>query len=275
MISDFGLSKIGPLNHTAYNVSVTDKSTFGYLDPEYFCTRKLTRKTNVYAFGVLLFELLSRMLAVDERLKDEDCSLAKWSQKCVKERKFDQTVDSTITGTIATKCLRGFAKIANRCLIRNFEKRPSMSHVVAKLQDLLELQEKYDSSADLLGTSRFTWLMRKYRASATNQYSGIHKLLGGTGFPKSNEKQTNQGSLVNRDGSDIETSILSKSELNQGFDRKPFHDFRLDFDRVSYTQKALSSLYVVRIMMDSEVDLVNGVDLGVNEGLRRIWGFGG
>ncbi|GKB82938.1 receptor-like protein kinase FERONIA [Tanacetum coccineum] len=153
MISDFGLSKIGPIDQASNNISVSVKGTFGYLDPEYFYTRKLTRKTDVYAFGVLLFELLSGMLAVDERLVEEHCSLSRWAQKCVKERKFDQTVDSTITGTIAPKCLRGFAEIANRCLIRDFEKRPSMTQVVAKLQDLLELQEKCDNSADLPGTS--------------------------------------------------------------------------------------------------------------------------
>ncbi|GJV52622.1 receptor-like protein kinase FERONIA [Tanacetum coccineum] len=162
--------------------------TFGYLDPEYFYTRKLTRKTDVYAFGVLLFELLSGMLAVDERLGEEHCSLARWAQKCVKERKFDQIVDSTITGTIASKCLRGFAEIVNRCLIRDFEKRPSMTQVVAKLQDLLELQEKCDNSADLPGTSGFTWMIRKYRASATNQNSGWHR------FPNEHENQGNQGS---------------------------------------------------------------------------------
>ncbi|GJT61590.1 receptor-like protein kinase FERONIA [Tanacetum coccineum] len=151
MISDFGLSKIGPIDQTAYNVSVSVKGTFGYLDPEYFYTSKLTRKTGMYAFGVVLFELLSGKLAVDTRLEEQ--------------------------GTFAPKVLRGFAEIANRCLIRDFEKRPSMTQVVAKLQDFLELQEKCDNSTDSPGTSGFTWMIRKYRASATNQNSGTIRLL--------------------------------------------------------------------------------------------------
>ncbi|GJX67297.1 probable receptor-like protein kinase isoform X1 [Tanacetum coccineum] len=212
MISDFGLSKIGPIDQASNNISVSVKGTFGYLDPEYFYTRKLTRKTDVYAFGVLLVELLSGMLAVDERLVEEHCSFARWAQKCVKERKFDQTVDSTITGTIAPKCLRGFAEIANRCLIRDFEKRPSMTQVVAKLQDLLELQEKCDNSADSPGTSGFTWMISKYRASATNQNSG----QGGTGFPKSSENHMNQGSSVYRDGGDIGKKPPEHGELVAG-----------------------------------------------------------
>ncbi|GJT33064.1 receptor-like protein kinase FERONIA [Tanacetum coccineum] len=177
MISDFGLSKIGPIDQASNNISVSVKGTFGYLDPEYFYTSKLTRKTDMYAFGVVLFELLSGKLAVDTRLKEEQGSLARWAQKCVKERKFDQMVDSNIIGTFAPKVLRGFAEIANRCLIRDFEKRPSMTQVVAKLQDFLELQEKCDNSTDSPGTSGFTWMIRKYRASATNQNSGTIRLL--------------------------------------------------------------------------------------------------
>ncbi|GJY38496.1 receptor-like protein kinase FERONIA [Tanacetum coccineum] len=152
MISDFGLSKIGPIDQASNNISVSVKGTFGYLDPEYFYTSKLTRKTDMYAFGVVLFELLSGKLAVDTRLKEEQ-------------------------GTFAPNVLRGFAEIANRCLIRDFEKRPSMTQVVAKLQDLLELQEKCDNSTDSPGTSGFTWMISKYRASATNQNSGTIRLL--------------------------------------------------------------------------------------------------
>ncbi|GJS54679.1 serine/threonine/dual specificity protein kinase, catalytic domain-containing protein [Tanacetum coccineum] len=138
MISDFGLSKIGPIDQTAYNVSVSVKGTFGYLDPEYFYTSKLTRKTDVYAFGK----------------------------------------------SIASNVYR----------------------------DLLELQEKCDNSADSPGTSGFTWMIRKYRTSATNQNSG----QGGTGFPKSNEKHMNQGSLVNRDGGDIGKKPHEHGELVAG-----------------------------------------------------------
>ncbi|KAJ9551324.1 hypothetical protein OSB04_015369 [Centaurea solstitialis] len=99
-ISDFGLSKIGPTNQLKSVVDTCSvKGTFGYMDLDYFYTRKLTVKTDVYAFGVLLFELLSGRKAVDERFGDQ-CGLAKWARKCVKDRKFDKLVESKIMGTM-------------------------------------------------------------------------------------------------------------------------------------------------------------------------------
>ncbi|KAK9054959.1 hypothetical protein SSX86_026038 [Deinandra increscens subsp. villosa] len=162
LISDFGLSKIGPTNQQVSYVDASVKGTFGYLDPEFFYTNKLTRKTDVYAFGVVLFELLSGRLPVDIRHGEEQCSLVRWAQKCVKERKLDQMVDPNMRGNISPKCLRHFTQIAYRCLLSVPKERPTMTELVASLQASLELQQTHDNSANSLGSIGFTWKIHKY-----------------------------------------------------------------------------------------------------------------
>ncbi|KAM7466765.1 hypothetical protein LguiB_014327 [Lonicera macranthoides] len=145
-ISDFGLSKIGPANQSYSHVSTNVKGTFGYVDMEYFLTHQLTRKSDVYAFGVVLFEVLCGRPAVDLRLNVEQRGLAGWAQRCIKEGMLDQIIDPTLRWQIVPKSLVEFVRIANKCLHSLSKKRPSMAKVVVSLERALELQQRCYSS---------------------------------------------------------------------------------------------------------------------------------
>nr|GEW72156.1 serine-threonine/tyrosine-protein kinase catalytic domain-containing protein [Tanacetum cinerariifolium] len=150
-ISDFGLSKICPKSQQSTYVNTIVKGTFGYLDPNYFYTGKLTRKSDVYAFGVVLFEVLCGKRAVDSSLDEDQWSLAVWAQDSIKEGKLKQIVDSKLRGSISSKCLKEFARIADRCLHSHPKQRPTMAEVVVGLESVLALQEKANSTLQPAG----------------------------------------------------------------------------------------------------------------------------
>ncbi|XP_071737046.1 probable serine/threonine-protein kinase PBL11 [Rutidosis leptorrhynchoides] len=136
-ISDFGLAKIGPINQTQTFVSTIVKGTFGYMDPSYFFSGKLTRKSDVYAFGVVLFEVLSGKQAVDPSIDEEQWSLAVWAEDQIKDGKLNKIIDPRLIGQISKKSLKEFASIAGQCLHNHPNQRPTMAEIVFKLDSIL------------------------------------------------------------------------------------------------------------------------------------------
>nr|XP_043616184.1 receptor-like protein kinase FERONIA [Erigeron canadensis] len=142
-ISDFGLSKVentSQLLAKSY-VSTNIKGTVGYLDPDYFLSRKLSRKSDVYAFGVVLFEVLCGRPAVDPGLEEEQRSLALWARQSIRERKLDQIIDPCLRGEITPRCLKVFTELAEKCLENQPKRRPSMANIISGLEFALEQQE--------------------------------------------------------------------------------------------------------------------------------------
>ncbi|MFS7992018.1 putative protein kinase RLK-Pelle-CrRLK1L-1 family [Helianthus anomalus] len=160
-ISDFGLSKICPKNRQTTYVNTGVKGTFGYLDPDYFYTGKLTRKSDVYAFGVVLFEVLCGKRAVDSRIHEEHLGLAVWAQESIKEGRLKQIVDTSIRGSVSPKCLKEFAQLAKQCLHKDPKQRPTMAKVVVGLESTLALQEKVNNTLQPTSMNFFARLAPK------------------------------------------------------------------------------------------------------------------
>ncbi|XP_028778734.1 LRR receptor-like serine/threonine-protein kinase IOS1 [Neltuma alba] len=59
-VADFGLSKIIPTDDETH-VSTVVAGTPGYIDLEYYITNRLTEKSDVHSFGVVLFEIITSL----------------------------------------------------------------------------------------------------------------------------------------------------------------------------------------------------------------------
>ncbi|KAL9300392.1 putative receptor-like protein kinaseRLK-Pelle-CrRLK1L-1 family [Arabidopsis thaliana] len=137
-VADFGLSKIH--NQDESNISINIKGTFGYLDPEYLQTHKLTEKSDVYAFGVVLLEVLFARPAIDPYLPHEEVNLSEWVMFCKSKGTIDEILDPSLIGQIETNSLKKFMEIAEKCLKEYGDERPSMRDVIWDLEYVLQLQ---------------------------------------------------------------------------------------------------------------------------------------
>ena len=76
-LSDFGLAKLGPIGDKTH-VSTRVMGTYGYCAPEYAMTGKLTLKSDIFSFGVVLLELVTGRKTIDLKRMEGERSLVAW-----------------------------------------------------------------------------------------------------------------------------------------------------------------------------------------------------
>ncbi|XP_049413462.1 wall-associated receptor kinase-like 6 isoform X2 [Solanum stenotomum] len=132
VVSDFGLSRLLSVDKTHLTTMVG--GTFGYIDPEYFRSGQLTDKCDVYAFGVILAELLTSQRVVTSN-QPEDPGLVIRFTLALKENRIIEIVDPEIVKEVEDEhVILAVAELAKRCLNFNARRRPSMKEVAAELE---------------------------------------------------------------------------------------------------------------------------------------------
>ncbi|KAG6635793.1 hypothetical protein I3843_11G065000 [Carya illinoinensis] len=130
-ISDFGLAKLIPPNMT--HVSTRVAGTIGYLAPEYAIKGQLTRKADIYSFGVLLLEIVSGRCNTNTRLPFEEQYLLERTWELYERRVLVGLVDAALNGDFDAEEACKFLKIGLLCTQDAPKLRPSMSTVVKML----------------------------------------------------------------------------------------------------------------------------------------------
>ncbi|KAL8234068.1 hypothetical protein R6Q59_020168 [Mikania micrantha] len=125
-VADFGLSKEEVYDGRNSGL----KGTYGYIDPVYISTNKFTMKSDIYSFGIILFELITA-IHPQQNLIDY-VNLAAMSSDGI-----DEILDKELVGGCDLEDVRSLARIAHRCLHKTPRKRPSVGEVsqaIARVQ---------------------------------------------------------------------------------------------------------------------------------------------
>ncbi|XP_057470221.1 probable serine/threonine-protein kinase PBL21 [Actinidia eriantha] len=141
-LSDFGHAKLGPVGDNTH-VSTRVMGTYGYCAPEYAMSGKLTLKSDIYSFGVVLLELITGRKAIDSSRKPGEQNLIVWSRPFLKDRrKFVQLVDPMLQGHFPLRSLHHAVAITAMCLQEHANFRPIISDIVVALEYLASQTSK-------------------------------------------------------------------------------------------------------------------------------------
>ncbi|RLN40533.1 wall-associated receptor kinase 2-like [Panicum miliaceum] len=131
-VSDFGASRYAPMDSTGLTTKV--QVTIGYLDPSYFYTSRLTERSDVFSFGVILVELLTRKKPFSYLTSDGEGLVAHFV-RLLGEGNVSQILDPQVIEE-GGKEVQEVAMLAASCINLRAEERPTMREVGHALEGL-------------------------------------------------------------------------------------------------------------------------------------------
>ncbi|XP_022763047.1 probable serine/threonine-protein kinase PBL26 [Durio zibethinus] len=132
-LSDFGLAVWGPTD-SSFLTQPDVVGTFGYLAPEYFMYGKLSQKIDVYAFGVVLLELLSGKRPISFENHKGHQSLVMWAKPIIESGDVKGILDPSLNGNINKTQMHSMVLAATLCITRSARLRPKMSEILELLR---------------------------------------------------------------------------------------------------------------------------------------------
>ncbi|XP_010491863.1 PREDICTED: putative inactive serine/threonine-protein kinase At5g11400 [Camelina sativa] len=131
-----GSKRVGLLEGTAFIGRTV------YIAPEYIISGHLGTKSDVYTFGVILFEILTGLKASDCKHNENMQSLHVWTKPFLSDQsKMREIIDPRLGNDYPVNAATQMGKLIKRCIKLDTSKRPSMQQVLDRLNDIAEIKD--------------------------------------------------------------------------------------------------------------------------------------
>ncbi|WJX22863.1 Chitin elicitor receptor kinase 1 [Trifolium repens] len=147
-VADFGLTKLTEYGSSSLQTRLV--GTFGYMPPEYAQYGEVSPKIDVYAFGVVLFELISGKQAIvktNEPQSESKGLVALFEEVLVlpdPKEDLGKFVDTRLGENYPVDSVFKMCQLAKACTHENAQLRPSMRSIVVALMTLSSAAEDWD-----------------------------------------------------------------------------------------------------------------------------------
>ncbi|PON47847.1 Mitogen-activated protein kinase kinase kinase [Parasponia andersonii] len=146
-LSDFGLSRAFPLEGDTH-VSTIVVGTPGYVDPEYFILNRLTQKSDVFSFGVVLLEIITGRPAISK--KNGKDHIIEWVKLWLSKGDIKNVMDPRLEQEFNKNSVWKAAEVAMACVSQVSTKRPTMTQIVTELKQCLVMETDRTNNSDVI-----------------------------------------------------------------------------------------------------------------------------
>ncbi|XP_072951642.1 proline-rich receptor-like protein kinase PERK1 [Typha angustifolia] len=213
-VSDFGLAKFQPGDNT--HVSTRVVGTFGYLAPEYANSGKLTDRSDVFSFGVMVLELITGKRPVHSSETYMDGTLVGWARplltRALEDDHYNELVDPKLGTNYDPYEMARLVACAAAAVRHSAKHRPRMSQIVRYLEGEISLEDlnagmKPGQSAMQGSGQNASEEVRRLRTMAF----GSHEYVSSEqSEPSSEYGQRQSESSSGVDTGEIEVQVLNK-----------------------------------------------------------------
>ncbi|GAB4859124.1 hypothetical protein Ancab_010589 [Ancistrocladus abbreviatus] len=247
----------------------------GYLDPEYLGNRRLTEKMDVYAFGILILEVIGGKRNYGSSFEDDKLSLVDWAWELQENDRFLEMVDPKLDYFPADEVIN-FINVALFCVQVPSSLRPSMFKVLLMLSGHYNFSEevprkpthgdipsflshRWSSSEDSASaelTSIKEHLERReisqgkgvqsFRAASADSILSVHEYGKGQGSGVAGDEaiQSHSSKVVEGEG---RTTSLGKTEIDlisfegesQSLHFTMAEDLQMEYDPTAYSERSV------------------------------------